>query len=77
MRPTDMHRLAHRGCHNCAPPGWRNVPNMSGDYDFDATIEHRNNPSLPLRLNLYLKRHSNAYGALTGYTGYQGYHGDD
>jgi hypothetical protein len=60
-----------------APKGWRDVPVMSGDYDFDATIEHRNNPNLPARLNLYLKRYSNAYGPITGYTGYQNYHGDD
>jgi hypothetical protein len=77
MRPSDMHRMAHRGCHSCAPKGWRDVPVMSGDYDFDATIEHRNNKALPARLNLYLKRYSNAYGPITGYNGYDGYHGDD
>lgn len=77
MRPTDMHRLAHRGCHSCAPKGWRDVPVMSGDYDFDATIEHRSNANLPMRLNLYLKRYETAYGSVTGYSGYHNYHGDD
>lgn len=77
MRPTEMYRLAHRGSHSCAPKGWRDVPVVSGDYDFDATIEHRANRDLPHRLNLYLKRGDNAYGPVTGYDGYSNYHGDD
>jgi hypothetical protein len=77
MRPTDMHLLSHRGCHHCAPKAWRDVPVMTGDYDFDATILHRSNGDLPLRLNLYLKHDVKAYGPVTGYSGYNNYHGDD
>lgn len=78
MRPNEMHHLAHAGCHTCAPKGWRDVPFVTGDYDMDATIEHRGNRDMPARLNLYLKRgKQNAYGYLTAYDGYSGYHGDD
>ncbi len=77
MRPTDMHRLAHSGCHECAPKGWHDVPVCVGDYDMDATILHRNNKDLPLRLSLYVKRRMNAYGPRTNYTGYHGLSGDD
>lgn len=77
MRPSEMHRLGHRGCHSCCPKAWRNVPVLSGDYDFDATIEHRSNKDLPARLNLYLKRNSSAYGPVTNYDGYHNYRGDD
>ena len=71
-----MHKLAHNGTHDAdAPKGWRDVPNLCGDYDLDATILHRSNSDLPARLNLYLKR--NAYGYKTGYGGYHGYSGDD
>lgn len=79
MRPRDMHRLAHAGCHDdCAPKDWHNVPKLTGDYDLDATIEHRNNSDLPQRLKLYTKRGGiNAYGPRTSYRGYHGYSGDD
>lgn len=78
MKPTDMHMLAHRGCHDaCSPKGWHDVPNLTGDYDFDATIEHRNNKNLPQRLWMYVKRGDSAYGYKTGYDGYHGYSGDD
>jgi D-alanyl-D-alanine carboxypeptidase len=65
------------GCHDCAPKAWRHTPKVSGDYDLDETIHHRNNSDLPHRLNLYVKRSQNAYGAKTGYDGYHGYSGDD
>ena len=77
MRPNEMHRLAHNGCHQAAPKGWRDVPNMTGDYDLDATILHRNNKSIPNRLELYLKHKATAYGYRTNYDGYHGYSGDD
>jgi hypothetical protein len=77
MKPNEMHKLAHAGCHECAPKGWRNVPNMSGDYDLDATILHRSNKSLPDRLALYLKHRPHAYGYRTGYDSYHAYSGDD
>jgi len=79
MRPRDMHRLAHSGTHDSASPkGWHQVPKVTGDYDLDATIEHRSNRDMPHRLALYTKGgRVNAYGYKTGYRGYHGYGGDD
>ena len=78
MRPVDMHRLAHGGCHDsCSPKGWHDVPVVSGDYDMDATIMHRSNKDLPRRLEMYVKHRVNAYGPRTSYDGYHGYSGDD
>ncbi len=77
MKPNEMHLLAHRGCHVCSPKGWRDTPNVTGDYDFDATIEHRNNKNLPARLWMYVKRSDTAYSPRTGYDSYHGYSGDD
>lgn len=77
MRPTDMHLLAHRGCHVCSPRAWHDVPDVSGDYDLDATILHRPNKDLPLRLAMYVKRGGNAYGYRSAYNSYSGYSGDD
>lgn len=74
-----MQRLHGDGeCHDCAPPAWRDVPRLVGDYDLDATILHRENPSLPDRLSLYVKGagRGNAYAPRTGYNGYQNYSGD-
>lgn len=54
------------------------MPDLTGDYDLDATIAHRHNKDLPHRLGLYTKgKKQNAYGPRTGYTGYHGYSGDD
>jgi len=72
-----MHRLSNHFCHDCAPPGWHSVPDVTGDYDLDATILHRSNSDLPKRLNLYVKHPGNAYGYRTNYKGYHGNHGDD
>jgi len=72
-----MHNLAHAGCHDVSPKGWRDVPRVTGDYDLDATIEHRGNSDLPKRLNLYVKRPKHTYGPRTGYNSYNGYSGDD
>lgn len=78
MRPNSMHRLAHNGCHDSdAPKAWHSVPNLTGDYDMDATILHRNNKDMPKRLELYLKKPKGSYGPKTGYNGYHGYSGDD
>lgn len=63
-------------CHECAPKDWRDIPNMTGDYDLDATIAHRKNPALPNAMSMYLKR-GRAYHPLTGYSGYGGYGGDN
>lgn len=76
MKPNEMHKLAHQGCHDsCSPKGWHDVPKVTGDYDMDATIEHSGNRNLPARLNLYLKRGGTAYSQRTSYSGYR--RGDD
>jgi len=77
MNARQMRELGHCGNHDCAPKDWRDVPNLSGDYDLDATIMHRENPDLPARLNLYVKRSGRAYGPNTGYNAYSGYNGDN
>lgn len=76
MKAKDMEEIAHHGNHQVAPKAWRDVPNCTGDYDCDASIQHGNNSDMPTRLNLYVKRGENAYGPLTGYSGYKNYHGD-
>lgn len=79
MKPNEMHKLGHNGCHDCdAPKAWHNVPNLTGDYDLDATILHRKNPNLPKRLALYVKSRPKAYGQTSGYNAYHAYsRGDD
>jgi hypothetical protein len=78
MRPNEMHRLARRGSHrNDSPKSWHSVPNVTGDYDFDATILHRSNSDMPKRLQLYVKTKGPAFGPRTAYNGYHGYGGDD
>jgi hypothetical protein len=75
MKPTEMHRLGRHGCHEISPKGWHTVPNLTGDYDLDATILHRSNRDMSRKLAQHLTP-GNAYGP-RGYHGYQGYHGDD
>lgn len=77
MRPTDMHKLAHHGCHDVCPKGYKTLPNVTGDYDLDATIMLRKNSNMPLRLALYTKTTGNSYGYRTNYRGYHGNSGDD
>ena len=62
-------------CHDCAPAPWRDVPNMTGDYDMDATILHRHNKDLPNRLQLYVRRGGH-YGPGSAYKGYSNYSKD-
>lgn len=76
MKPTDMHKMCHSGCHTNGPKDWHSVPVMTGDYDLDATILHRSNKDMPKRLNLYLRRPSPGYGPRTGYDAYNTYSGD-
>ena len=77
MNKTRMEKLNGQSeTHDCCPQGWRDVPNLVGDYDLDATILHRENPSLPARLELYVKRGERAYGPSSGYRGYRNYGGD-
>jgi hypothetical protein len=76
MKKAEMQRLHGEGeTHQACPKDWRDVPNLVGDYDLDATILHRANPSLPQRLSLYVKR-AGAYHPRTGYSGYGNYQGD-
>lgn len=77
MKPNLMHKLSNHFCHDCAPQGYRSVPNVTGDADLDGTIMHRSNKDLPKRLELYVKHPGNAYKYRTNYNGYHGNHGDD
>lgn len=72
-----MHALAHRGCHGVCPKPWKGVPNVTGDYDFDATIMHRSNRDIPARLKMHLATPAVTYGPRTSYHSYSGNHGDD
>lgn len=74
MRANQMRSLKQAQNHDCAPKAWRDVPDLTGDYDLDATIMHRSNKALPARLELYLKRSGS--GPVTGYNGYHNYGGD-
>ena len=72
-------------CHQCAPKDWHHTPNLTGDYEMDASIMH----AKAKRLNSDLIHHikgggysildpdETAYGYRTNYRGYRGYHGDD
>jgi hypothetical protein len=77
MKPNEMHKLRHSGCHSCAPKAWRGVPNVTGNYDLDATIMHRSNRDIPARLKLHLASAAPTYGPRTSYHSYSANHGDD
>jgi len=62
--------------HDLAPKPWQGVANMTGDYDFDASIQHCKNKSVPHKLKTHLLSEE-PYGPRTGYSGYNGYSGDD
>jgi len=73
VRPTQLHAIAHAGCHELAPKEWRKTPLLTGDYDLDATILHRHNKDLPHRLELYIRKQPHS-----AYRGnYHHYNGDD
>ena len=43
--------------HECAPKAWRGVPNMSGDYDLDASMIYgsgRKNPTVLEKVEQHL-----------------------
>jgi hypothetical protein len=81
MKPTAMHRLAHQGSHrSCSPKPWHAVPKVTGDFDLDATIMHRNNSDMASRLQTYVRQtrgSAGSYGPRSNYTGYSGNSGDD
>jgi hypothetical protein len=68
VKAKAMRDEGHKGNHVCAPRAWRDVPNLVGDYDLDATIAHRDNADLPDRIAMYL-RHG-AYAIRSGYGKY-------
>jgi hypothetical protein len=72
MKYRAMEEIGHHGNHLVAPKAWREVPNLTGDADCDATIAHRSNTDMPARLNLYIRRS----GPITAYRGYHNYSGD-
>ena len=76
MRARDMLRINHGRCHQCAPREWRRTPNLTGDYDLDATILHRRNKDLPHRLELYTRKGGKTYGMSSAYSGYSNLHTD-
>ena len=77
MKRREAMHLAHGECHECAPKDWRKIPMLTGDYDFDATVMHRDNGDMPHRIRLYVKSAKSSYSPKTGYNGYHGYSGDD
>ena len=75
MKRLQMMGISKNQTHEaCAPKPWKDVPNVTGDYDLDATIMNRDNVDLPHRLALYTK--GQVYGPLTGYNAYHNYRGD-
>lgn len=71
-----MKRPKHCTDHSCAPKSWRHTPNITGDYDMDASIMHSNSKALPSKLETHVISDSGAYGPHR-YNGYSGYKGDD
>jgi len=63
--------------HTFAPSIWRRTPNITGDYEMDASIVHCKNKAVPSKLRMYLLTDEPGYGPRTGYDGYSGYSGDD
>jgi hypothetical protein len=71
-----MKRPKHAQDHTVAPKMYRNTPNITGDYDLDASIMHgKHSPAMESKLKGHVKE--TVYGPKTGYDGYQGYSGDD
>lgn len=67
-------------CHQCAPGEWRHTPNMTGDYEFDASVIHAKAKRLKTDLMHHIKDGNvpnTIYDPRTAYRGYSGYHGDE
>lgn len=58
--------------HQFAPEMWRKTPNITGDYEMDASIVHCKNKAVPAKLSMYTLEH-NAYRSQTAYNAYSGY----
>ena len=63
--------------HQWAPKEWRHVPDLTGSYELDGTIQRNPNKDLKSRLEFYLDSSQTVYGAKSAYSGYHGYSGDD
>jgi hypothetical protein len=66
-------------CYECAAHDRRATHILTGDPDFDHSLEMCANTDLPYRLAIYLSPTATAYRPRTNYAGgaYYGYHGDD
>ena len=62
--------------HQCCPPTHRQVPNITGDYDFDASLVRSKNTDLAAKFRNHISA-SQGYGYRTNYRGYSGLAGDD
>lgn len=63
--------------HDCCPPEWKRVPDITGSYELDAVIKRNPNGDIPHRLSMYCKGIDDvAYGPITAYNGYRNYSGD-
>jgi hypothetical protein len=62
--------------HQCCPPTHRQVPNITGDYDFDASLVRSKNTDLAAKFRSHLATGGPGYGPLTAYCGYSNYSGD-
>lgn len=76
--------------HQCAPQEWRMTPNLTGDFELDASIMHATAKRVRTDLVHHVKADGlwnsiaagepgehKTYGPRTNYQGYDGYHGDD
>jgi hypothetical protein len=66
----------NRGFHKFCPKNWRHTHNITGDYVFDASIEHCKNPDMARKLASHVSKEY-SYGGRTNYGGYSGMGGDD
>lgn len=62
--------------HQYAPRAWRRTHCITGDFEFDASIEHCHNMDALGKIGSRVIKDT-AYGYRTGYDGYSGYSGDD
>ena len=76
MKRKEAFQASHGRTHMLAPKEWQSTPDITGDYDLDATLLHRHNKDLPHRLDLYVKDSLRSYGARTAYNSYRRYSGD-
>lgn len=72
---------AMQHCHVCAPKDWLQTPNVTGDFELDASIAHCHNVNAKDRLKMHsgqpVDGSGAAYGHKSAYNGYHGYSGDD